>query len=77
VNSKKKARTLRKKTIPKGMGLKIYSLAYGFLFFVNSISGNLALKKNQTKPKVWCKTFVKCLLFPKKKARTLEKKTTP
>jgi hypothetical protein len=40
------------------MGLKIYSLAHGFLLFVNSISGNLALwdqlvalKKNQTKPK--------------------------
>jgi hypothetical protein len=29
----------KKKTIPKGMDLKIYSLAYGFLFFVISISG--------------------------------------
>jgi hypothetical protein len=41
------------------MVLKIYSLAYGFLYFVKSISVNLALcgpraalKKNQTKPKV-------------------------
>jgi hypothetical protein len=28
----------KKKIIPKGMDLKIYSLAYGFLFFVISIS---------------------------------------
>jgi hypothetical protein len=33
-----------KKTIPQGTDLKIYSLAYGFLFFVISFSGRSCMR---------------------------------
>ncbi len=74
--SRKKARTSGKKTTFQGMVLNIYSLAYGFLFFVNSISGNLALKKNQTKPKV-SRLLSNVCYFQKRKLGLWKRKPHP